>query len=100
MAVLIYLFNAYNRKITLLGDLEDSDVLEIAKEASKKQLKCLSFLDYIGYSIFNLSQINEIKSELHDLSNNTKIASSIAIIQKAISQIPENFDFYLMFEGE
>ena len=100
MAINIFVIDKHEHKIKYLGDLDMFEIINISEEASKIHAKCLSFLDFVGYTIFNRIQIDEIRTELRYLSGNTKISESIKKMQAIIDLMPEDQNFYLMFHGE
>jgi hypothetical protein len=100
MAINIFIIDKHEHKIKYLDNFDVLDIINISEEASKNQAKCLSFLDFVGYTIFNNIQIDEIKTEIRYLSDNTKISESIKKMKAIIDSMPEDQNFYLMFHGE
>lgn len=97
MAIYVYIINDQEKKLYTIGSLDMLDIFSLVEEATKKKLKYLSFIDFVGYTIFNNEQIQEIKEELKYLSNNRL---SFEILTKAVAQATENSNYYIMFEGE
>ena len=86
-----------------MGDfifLNEDETIKISKESAKHSLQCLSFLDYVGYTVFNNIQIEEIKIELQLLRKDQDIQENLKEIEKIILQIPKDNAYYLVFEGE
>jgi len=100
MAINIWIVDKNEHKIKYLDNFDMFEIIDISEEAIKNHAKCLSFLDFVGYTIFNKIQIDEIRNELHCLSDNTKISENIKKMKAMIDLIPENQNFYLMFHGE
>ena len=91
--------NNHNKPLQLLGSLEIEEVIAISDIASQENLKCLSFLDYIGETVFNKLQIEQIKAELQNLKRFDTISKSLIIIENSVNKIPKDTKYYLMFSG-
>jgi len=100
MAIYLYVIDNQEHKLITIGSLDESDIISLVKEAKGKYLKCLSFIDYIGYTIFNNEQIQEMKLELICLTEDKKNTLSLEFLINAITQASENSNYYVMFEGE
>ena len=99
MPVTIYLINNKNETFSL-GCLNVEDVILLGKIAAANNLHNLPYIDFIGETIFNHRQIDEMKSEINHLNRYNEISKSLDIIQQIIEQIPNNSQCYIKFSGE
>ncbi len=84
-----------------IGGVEDMKLHNFTKQCNQKNLKCLSFVDFVGDTYFNEKQIREILKEIEVLQEDKQVNQEIVeIIQRGCLEALKGFNYYLKFEGE
>ncbi len=101
MAILVKIIDEENNTRSIIGQIDDLDLLEFIDVSEKLNFKCLSFLDVVGDTYFNEKQQLQIKNELSILENKQNVNKEILkLIKRGVSEGLSECFLYLKFEGE
>lgn len=101
MPIQVRVINEDSEVLQTIGQIIDNDLINATKEAQRNNLKCLSFVDFVGNTIFNAKQCREILQEIKILKAKSNIPEWILNMitigaQEALSDV----HLYLKFDGE
>jgi hypothetical protein len=85
----------------LISIVEHTNFIDLEKESKIDNLKCLSFVDFTGDTIFNAKQCREIKKEVELLRLNSNLSKQLLdLIKIGAEEVLSNVHLYLKFFGE
>jgi hypothetical protein len=101
MAIALRIIDENGEVQKYVGLIEEEDLLYLTKMAEEKDLKCLPFVDYVGDTIFNAKQLEQVEKEIEILRQSGDIAEKIlSPIERGVEEVGKNDLLFLRFEGE